>query len=331
MTRHVLVTGGAGYIGSHACKALRAAGFVPVTYDNLSTGNHFAVRWGPLEVGDIVDARRLDEVFRRYQPVGVLHFAALSLVGESMKEPARYHRVNVGGTFSVLDAVRRNGSPPVILSSTCAIYGTPKALPLTEAAEKAPINPYGETKLKAEQLLEDFRRDHGVAGMALRYFNAAGADPDGEIGECRAKETHLIPLLMEAALHRHPPLTIYGTDYGTPDGTAVRDYIHVSDLAEAHVAALAHLLAGGSPGALNVGTGRGQSVRELITAVETMIGGPLPVLEGERRAGDPAMLYADPSAARALLPAPKRSSIEQIVQDAWNWHSASSYLNSVSA
>lgn len=331
MTRYVLVTGGAGYIGSHACKALSAAGYVPVTFDNLSTGNPFAVRWGPFEAGDVLDVRRLDEVFVRYRPVGVLHFAALSLVGESMLEPARYHRVNVGGTFSVLDAVRRNGSPPVILSSTCAIYGTPTVLPLTEEAAKAPINPYGETKLKAERLLEDFRRDHGVAGIALRYFNAAGADPDGEIGECRARETHLVPLLIEAAMHRHPPLTIHGTDYDTPDGTAVRDYIHVCDLADAHVAALLHLHAGGASGALNVGTGRGHSVRELIATVERMTGRPLPVREGARRPGDPAMLYADPSAARALLPAPKRSSIEVIVGDAWNWHSASAHLRRATA
>ena len=244
MTRYVLVTGGAGYIGSHACKALQAAGIVPVTYDNLSTGNRFAVRYGPLEVGDILDASRLAGVFARYRPVGVLHFAALSLVAESVAQPHRYRRVNVGGTFNVLEAARGGGRPPVVLSSTCAVYGEPDRLPLDETAPLAPINPYGLTKREAETILDDYRATHGVNGVALRYFNAAGADAEGEIGEARRHETHLVPLLLDVALGARPALAIYGTDYDTSDGTAVRDYIHVTDLAESHVAALRRLIAG---------------------------------------------------------------------------------------
>ncbi|WMS42800.1 UDP-glucose 4-epimerase GalE [Acuticoccus sp. MNP-M23] len=323
MKQHVIVTGGAGYIGSHAAKALAQAGFIPVTYDNLSTGNRFAVRWGPLEDGDILDATRLDAVFAKYRPVGVLHFAALSVVSESVNKPHLYHRVNVGGSFSVMDAARRHGNVPFVLSSTCAVYGAPASAMIDERTATNPISPYGATKLEAEKLVAAMAATDGLPAMVLRYFNAAGADPEGEIGECRDHETHLIPRLLAVAAGEQDAISVFGTDYDTADGTAVRDYIHVSDLAAAHVAALRHLLAGGIGETLNLGTGHGISVGALIAAAERVSGRTIRVQRAERRPGDPPALIADTARASALLPAPRLSSVDTILQTAWRWQKAS--------
>jgi UDP-arabinose 4-epimerase len=318
----VLVTGGAGYIGSHACKALAAAGYLPVTYDNLSIGNRWAVRWGPLERGDILDAARLHEVFRAHRPVAVMHFAALALVGESMAAPGLYYRTNVGGVLTLADAARIHDVEALVFSSTCAVYGTPERMPIDEDTPKRPINPYGASKLMAERILEDFAMAHGLRHMALRYFNAAGADPECEIGERRDVETHLVPLALDAILGRRPPLRVFGDDYPTPDGTAIRDYIHVSDLAAAHVRALDRLLDGGPSAKFNLGTGRGYSVREVLDAAARVAGRPVPHETAPRRPGDPPALVADPAAAAAALGGELtgRSNLETIIETAWAWH-----------
>lgn len=318
----VLVTGGAGYIGSHACKALAAAGYRPVTYDNLSIGNRWAVRWGPLERGDILDATRLGEVFKAHRPVGVLHFAALALVGESVQEPGLYYRTNVSGAVTVLDACRLHDVKAFVFSSTCAVYGAPERLPIDEATPTRPINPYGASKLMVERILDDYDAAYGLRHMALRYFNAAGADPDGEIGEMRDVETHLVPLALDAILGRRPPLNILGDDYATPDGTAVRDYIHVSDLAAAHVRALDLLLGGAPSRKLNLGVGQGYSVRQVLDAAAAVAGRPVPHALAPRRPGDPPELVADPRAAFALLgqDLTARSSLAHIIETAWAWH-----------
>ncbi|HUF57165.1 MAG TPA: UDP-glucose 4-epimerase GalE [Thermohalobaculum sp.] len=323
MSRTVLVTGGAGYVGSHACKALAGAGYLPVTYDDLSTGNRWAVRWGPLEMGDVRDEGRIGEVIEAHAPVAALHFAALALVGESVREPARYWRVNAGGVVSLLDACRARGVGAVVFSSTCAVYGEPERMPIAEDAPKAPVSPYGRSKLAAEQVLADYSAAYGLRHISLRYFNAAGADPEAEIGEERAVETHLVPLALDAVLGRRPPLRLMGEDYPTADGTAIRDYIHVSDLAEAHVRALDRLLGGGESVALNLGTGRGHSVREVIAAAERVTGRPVPHESAPRRPGDPSELVADPSRSRALLgpDVTARSTLDAILETAWAWHS----------
>lgn len=327
MSHRILVTGGAGYVGSHACKALAEAGYEPVTYDNLSTGNRWAVRWGPLEIGDVLDVSRLHEVFRTHSPAAVMHFAALALVGESVREPARYYRSNVGGTIHLLDACRWHDVPVFVFSSSCAVYGTPDTLPITETALRSPLNPYGTSKLMAEMVLADYEHAYGIRHMALRYFNAAGADPEGQIGERRDVETHLVPLALDAITGRRGPLRVLGTDYPTADGTAVRDYIHVVDLARAHVRALDHLLKGGDSEALNLGTGRGYSVREVIDVAGRVAGKPVPHETAPRRPGDPASLVADPAAATVVLGdgLTQLSSLETIIQTAWDWHSSAAY------
>jgi UDP-arabinose 4-epimerase len=321
---NVLVTGGAGYIGSHACKALAASGYTPVTYDNLSIGNRWAVRWGPLERGDILDAARLHEVMRTHRPVGVLHFAALALVGESMTQPGLYYRTNVTGAMTLLDACRIHDVAAFVFSSTCAIYGTPETMPIREDAPPRPINPYGASKLMVERILDDYDMAYGLRHVALRYFNAAGADPDGEIGEARDIETHLVPLAMEALMGRAPPLKVLGADYPTRDGTPVRDYIHVTDLAAAHVRALDLLLAGAPSRKLNLGTGRGHSVREVLDACARVAGREVPHATGPRRPGDPPELVADPAAALEILGADLlgHSQLDTIIDTAWAWHSA---------
>ena len=318
----VIVTGGAGYIGSHACKALAAAGYRPVTYDNLSIGNRWAVRWGPLERGDILDATRLGEVFKAHRPVGVLHFAALALVGESVQEPGLYYRTNTTGAITVLDACRLHDVKAFVFSSTCAVYGAPERIPIDEATPTRPINPYGASKLMVERILDDYDAAYGLRHMALRYFNAAGADPDGEIGEMRDVETHLVPLALDAILGRRPPLRILGDDYPTPDGTAIRDYIHVSDLAEAHVRALDLLLDGAPSRKINLGVGQGYSVRQVLDAAAAVAGRPVPHQVAPRRPGDPPELVADPRAAFALLgqDLTARSSLARIIETAWAWH-----------
>ena len=319
----VLVTGGAGYVGSHACKALAMAGYEPVVYDNLSIGNCWAVRWGPLERGDVLDGARLNEVIRRYSPVAAMHFAALSIVGESVQEPEIYWRTNVGGLLCLLDACRNHNVRDLVFSSTAAVYGTPEHLPIAEDAVKAPVNQYGASKLEAERALDDYTAKHGLRTAALRYFNAAGADPAGEIGEHRDRETHLIPLVLDAVLGTHPPVKVMGTNYPTADGTAVRDYIHVMDLADSHVRALETLRDGATSLRLNLGTGRGYSVREVVETAATVTGREVPHALGPRRVGDPAQLVADPAQARKILgdDLTQRSSLVTIVEDAWAWHS----------
>lgn len=314
----VLVTGGAGYIGAFACRALRAAGFAPVAYDDLSTGRREAARWGPLEIGDIRDQARLDEVVDRHRPEAVMHFAALALVGESVREPARYAAVNRDGTAAVVAAARRCGARSFILSSTCAVYGAPEVSPIREDAPRAPINPYGATKAEAEDIVAAAAGAGAFTRMALRYFNAAGAG-DG-LGEDRPVETHLVPLAVDAALGRGPGLSVFGRDFPTPDGTAVRDYIHVADLADAHVAALLRLR-GGHPGAtLNLGTGTGASVAEVIAAIDAHAGRPTPRRDAARRPGDPAHLVADPARARAEIGlVTPRSTLTRIIADTWAW------------
>jgi UDP-arabinose 4-epimerase len=317
----VLVTGGAGYIGSHACKALAQAGYAPVAYDNLSYGHCRAVQWGPLIVGDIADGAALDRAFSEHQPVAVIHFAAYAYVGESVTDPAKYYANNIGGSLSLLEAMRRAGVGALVFSSTCATYGVPKAVPIREDHPQAPVNPYGRTKLLVEQAMADYGRAYGLRSAALRYFNACGADPDGEIGERHDPETHLIPRALMAATGEIAHLDLFGDDYDTPDGTCIRDYIHVTDLARAHVLALEHLLGKGESLCLNLGTGRGASVREIISAVERVSGRALPVKVSARREGDPPLLFADPSKAAGVLGFKTRfNDIGEIMETAWRFH-----------
>ena len=301
MAEAVLVTGGAGYIGSHACKALAAAGYVPVTYDNLSRGHRHAVRWGPLVEGDIADRAAVATVLKTHRISSVMHFAAFAYVGESGTDPALYYSNNVCGTLSLLDAMREAGVNRIVFSSSCATYGLPDSVPIRETMAQHPVNPYGETKLAIERVLRWYGPAYGLRSVALRYFNAAGCDRAGEIGEEHDPETHLIPLVLRAALGTAPPVQIFGTDYPTPDGTAIRDYIHVDDLAAAHVRAVEYLAAGGESAAVNLATGNGYSVREIIAAVTKAVGREVPRREAPRRAGDPPALVADPSLAAQLL------------------------------
>lgn len=318
---NVLVTGGAGYVGAHACKALAARGLTPVTFDNLVYGHEDAVRWGPLERGEIADRARLDAIFESYRPAAVMHFAAFTYVGESVADPGKYYRNNVAGSLTLLEAMRDHGVGKLVFSSTAAVYGIPDAVPITEAAPTSPINPYGTSKWMIECVLRDFQAAHGIKSVALRYFNAAGADPDAEVGELHDPESHLIPLALDAIAGRGQPLTVYGDDYPTADGTCIRDYIHVSDLAEAHVLALDSLDRFDGPRAFNLGTGLGVSVREVIEAIERVVGKPVPHSIGARRPGDPAELVADPARARAELGwTPRISDMDSIVASAWAWH-----------
>lgn len=316
----ILVTGGAGFIGSHVCKALAAAGFRPVVYDNLSKGYEWAVRWGPLERGDLRDGARLAEVLARHKPAAVMHFASLIEVGESMREPARYYDNNVGGSLSLLQAMQAAGVGRIIFSSTAAVYGTPERVPIDETAPLAPINPYGASKLMTERMLADFGAAYGLRHVALRYFNAAGSDPDGEIGEAHDPESHLIPLVLDAALGVRPRIAMFGDDYPTPDGTCVRDYIHVTDLAEAHLLALRRLLAGGGSLAVNLGNGAGHSVRAVVETARAVTGCAIPAVVEPRRAGDPAVLVADCRRAVAELGwKQERADLAVMIADAWKW------------
>ncbi|MBV8890171.1 MAG: UDP-glucose 4-epimerase GalE [Alphaproteobacteria bacterium] len=320
MSKSVLVTGGAGYIGSHACKALADAGYVPVVYDNLSRGHAEAVRWGPLVEGDLRDRGRLGEAMRRYDIAAVMHFAAFAYVGESMSNPALYYQNNVVGTVSLLDMMREHDIDAIVFSSTCATYGVPDRVPICETMPQRPVNPYGETKLAIERLLHWYDLAYGLRSVSLRYFNAAGADPAGEIGEAHDPETHLIPLVLRAALGTRGPIEIYGTDYDTPDGSAIRDYIHVQDLADAHVRALAYLAEWSSSTAINLGTGRGHSVHEVVATAEAISGRSVPRRETARRVGDPAVLVADAARARELLGwRPSLSDLETIIETALAW------------
>lgn len=317
----ILVTGGAGYIGCHACKALAGAGYLPVVYDNLCRGQRSAVKWGPLEAHDLSDGRALRAVLAKHEINTVMHFAEYAYVGESMEEPCKYFRNNVANTLTLLEAMLDVGVTRIVYSSTCATYGMLRLERIPEDHPQHPVNPYGEGKLFVERALRWYGEAYGLGWTALRYFNAAGADPDGEIGEDHQPETHLIPLVIQAALGQRPDVEIYGTDYPTPDNTAIRDYIHVTDLAEAHVRALEYLMRGGRSTAFNLGTGRGHSVRDVIRAVERASGRPVPTREAPRRPGDPPVLVADASKAVSVLGLEARySDLDTIVRTAFDWH-----------
>jgi UDP-arabinose 4-epimerase len=317
----ILVTGGAGYIGSHACKALAQAGYQPVTYDNLVYGHRTAVRWGPLELGDIGDRARLDAVIAKYRPMAVMHFAAFAYVGESVQDPGKYYRNNVAGTLTLLEAMRDQHIARLVFSSTCATYGVPEQIPIPEDHPQRPINPYGASKLMIERMLQDFDAAHGLRSISLRYFNAAGADPDAETGESHEPETHLIPLVLDAAAGLRPAITIFGDDYDTPDGTCIRDYVHVTDLAQAHVLALQALEHDAPTTAYNLGNGKGFSVREVIEEAARITGRPIPINIGSRRAGDPPRLVGDADRIHAELGwRPRFADLGTIVETAWRWH-----------
>jgi len=317
----ILIVGGAGYIGSHTANLVAASGQEPVVFDSLVYGHEWAVKWGPFVKGDLADASAINGVFKAHRIDAVIHFAAFTAVGESVVNPRRYYRNNVVNTLNLVDAMVDHGVRDIVFSSTAATYGNPITVPIAETHPQAPVNPYGETKLVVENILKWYGGAYGLRFAALRYFNAAGADPDAAIGEDHDPETHLIPLAIEAALGHRPMLDVFGTDYPTPDGTAVRDYIHVNDLAEAHLRALA-VLQGGTPSLhLNLGTGRGHSVREVITAVEAAIGRKVPHREMPRRAGDAPSLVADARRAFDTLGwTPKYPAIATIVEHAVRWH-----------
>jgi UDP-arabinose 4-epimerase len=319
----VLVTGGAGYIGSHTCKWLAGLGYLPVTYDNMVYGHEHAVKWGPLEVGDLADTDRLKAVIKTHQPQAVVHFAAWSYVGESVRDPAKYYLNNVGGTLSLLEAMRATGLDKIVFSSTCATYGAPDDLPIRESTPQNPINPYGRSKLMIETILDDYDRAFGIRSISLRYFNACGADRDGEIGEEHDPETHLIPRVLMALSGEIDDFSVFGTDYDTPDGTCIRDYIHVEDLAHGHALALERLFRGGGSARFNLGTGHGYSVRQIIDTAEAVTGLKVPLSYGPRRPGDPPSLFADTSLAQSELGFSCRvSDLETIIGSAWRFHQA---------
>ena len=320
--RAVLVTGGAGYVGSHACKALREVGFVPVTFDNLSTGWREAVRFGPFEEGDLADRRRLDAVFAEHRPVAVMHFAALSQVGEAVEKPGLYWRNNVAGSLTLLEAAVAAGCLSLVFSSTCAVYGDHGDATLHEGCERRPGGTYGATKRAVEDMLAGFEVAHGLRHVIFRYFNVAGADPEGQIGERHEPETHLIPVMLDAVAGRRPELVVHGDDYATPDGTAVRDYVHVTDLARAHVAGLGWLMDGRESRAFNLGTGDGFSVREVIAAAGAVTNRPVPHRIGPRRAGDAVRLVSGSRRAEEDLGWRPERGLREMISDAWRWHEA---------
>jgi len=322
----VLVTGGAGYIGSHACKALARAGFTPVAFDNLSTGWAEAVRYGPLAQGDLMDRASIDAALAEHRPVAVMHFAALSLVGESMKDPGLYWRVNVGGALNLIEAACAAGVKNFVFSSTCATYGDQDGVVLDEDTPQRPINAYGGSKRAIEDMLRDYRASHGLNHVIFRYFNVAGADPEGELGEQHHPETHLIPLMLEAVAGKRPALTVFGSDYATRDGTCVRDYVHVTDLTEAHVLGLRWLLDGKESRVFCLGSGTGFTVREVIDASRAVTNRDVPIIEGARRAGDATTLVSGSKrAVEELGWEPQRSTLRQMIGDAWAWAQKPAY------
>ncbi|MEQ9260119.1 MAG: UDP-glucose 4-epimerase GalE [Roseovarius sp.] len=323
---NILVTGGAGYIGSHACKALKAAGYTPVTYDNLATGWEEAVKFGPFEQGDLRDKARLAQVFAAYQPSAVMHFAALSQVGESMRDPGLYWENNVTGSVTLLQAAVEAGCLDFVFSSTCATYGDQDNVVLDEGCAQYPINAYGASKRAIEDMLRDYEAAYGLKSVIFRYFNVAGADPEGEVGEFHQPETHLIPLMLDAIDGKRDALTIFGTDYDTPDGTCIRDYVHVCDLVDAHVLGLKWLEAGKGSRVFNLGTGSGFSVREVVEHSASITNKPVPVVEGDRRPGDCTKLVSGSTRAKAELGwVPARSTLEVMISDAWRWHQTGHY------
>ena len=316
-----MVTGGAGYIGAHACKAVRRAGYVPVTFDNLVTGWQDAVKFGPFERGDLLDRARLDEVFAKYEPVAVMHFAALSQVGESMSQPGRYWHNNVGGSLNLIEAAVDAACMNFVFSSTCATYGDQDNVVLDENSAQYPINAYGASKRAIEDILRDFEAAHGLRNVIFRYFNVAGADPEAEVGEFHQPETHLIPLMLDAIDGKRDALTIFGTDYDTPDGTCIRDYVHVCDLVDAHVLGLKWLQDGKGSRVFNLGTGSGFSVREVIDQSRAVTNRAVPFNEGARRAGDATKLVSGSTRAVSELGwQPDRSNLNTMIADAWRWH-----------
>ena len=317
---HVLVTGGAGYIGAHACKALSRAGFTPVAFDNLTTGWADAVKFGPLFQGDLMDRASIDAAFARYKPVAVMHFAALSLVGESMSNPGKYWRTNVNGSLNLIEASLAAGVRNFVFSSTCATYGDLDGIKLDEDTPQNPINAYGGSKKAIEEILRDFGKSDGLNHVIFRYFNVAGADPEGEVGEQHVPETHLIPLMLDAIDGKRPALTVFGSDYNTRDGTCVRDYVHVSDLVDAHVLGLRWLLDGKGNRVFCLGSGEGFSVREVIEASRAVTNREVPIIAGARRPGDATMLVSGSSRAiRELDWTPTRSNLTQMIGDALIW------------
>jgi UDP-arabinose 4-epimerase len=320
VNKNILVTGGAGYIGSHVCQMLKRYGFTPVTYDNLCSGNISAVQWGPLIEGDIRDTELLSETISKYNPIAIMHFAALIQVGESVSNPSLYYNNNVYGSFCLLEQANKHSIKHMVFSSTAAVYGLPDKNFILEDDPKKPINPYGQTKLMMEQMIYDYSKAYGLNYAVLRYFNAAGADPDGKSGTAYKVDTHLIPLLMKVAGNVSENIKIFGTDYQTPDGTAIRDYVHVTDLAEAHILSLKHILSGGDNLVLNIGTNQGLSVNQVVQAARQITGHPIPEVVSERRAGDPSTLVADSTKARQVLNwIPAHSNIEKIISTAWAW------------
>ena len=318
--RDILVVGGGGYIGSHTCLDLAEKGYTPIVYDNFSNGHREFVKWGPVEEGDIRDRARLDEVFRKYAPAAVIHFAALIEVGESVKDPLAFYENNVAGSLTLFAAARAANCRRLVFSSTCATYGVPEQTPMTETHPQAPINPYGRSKLITEEILRDLCAHDGFRAVTLRYFNAAGADPEGRIGERHDPETHAVPLAIEAALGRRNGFSIFGDDYDTRDGSCVRDFVHVMDLAEAHTRAIDHLLNDWRSVALNLGTGKGTTVKELLAAIGDVAGREIAITQASRRPGDTAALVADNSMARDVLGWVPRNDLSSIVSTAWKWH-----------
>ncbi len=325
MAEAVLVTGGAGYIGSHACKALKAAGYLPVTCDDLTTGWADAVKFGPFEQGALENRAWLDAVFARWQPVAVMHFAALSDVGQSVRDPGLYWRRNIAGAANLLDAMSVAGCRHLVFSSTCAVYGEQDGVLLDETSPRRPINAYGASKAAIEDMIGNFSAACGIEAVIFRYFNVAGADPEAEIGEFHRPETHLVPLVLDAISGRRPALTIFGTDYDTPDGTCIRDYVHVADLIEAHISGLDWLRAGRGNAVFNLGSGRGYSVREVIEAAEKVTGETVPVIEGSRRPGDCTRLVSGSRKAEDELGWRPRRLLEEMIADAWRWHQRGAY------
>jgi UDP-glucose 4-epimerase len=324
---NILVTGGAGYIGSHACKTLNAAGYTPVTYDSLVTGWKDAVKFGPFEHGDLADKAHLDRVFRQYKPVAVMHFAALSQVGEAMKEPGQYWRNNVLGALNLIESAVEFGCLDLVFSSTCATYGEHDNVVLDEDTAQLPLNAYGASKQAIERMLHDFEAAHGLRHVIFRYFNVAGADPESEVGECHLPETHLVPLVLDAIDGKRDCVTVFGTDYDTPDGTCIRDYVHVNDLVDAHVLGLKWLESGKGSRVFNLGTGSGFSVREVIDVAVKATGQAVPMINGPRRAGDCTKLVSGSKRAEIELGwKPARSDLNTMITDAWRWHQTGKFF-----
>jgi UDP-arabinose 4-epimerase len=317
----ILVTGGAGYIGSQVCKALAAAGYLPVTFDNLQYGHRWAVRWGPLVEADILDRAALDRAFDQFKPMAVMHFAAFASVGESVIDPGKYYRNNVAGSLNLLEAMRDRQVRLLVFSSTCATYGMPHASPISEDHPQQPVNPYGASKQMVERIMRDFGSAYGMRSMVLRYFNAAGADPSAEIGEAHDPETHLVPLALDVATGVSPDITIFGDQYPTRDGTCIRDYIHVCDLAQAHLLALRALESGHAGTAYNLGNGRGFTVKEVIDTVREVTQRTIAVRVGSARAGDPPCLVGNPKRIQDELGwRPQYPDLPTIIDSAWRWH-----------